>query len=74
MAESESAPAGPTVARQKARDCAQPTGFIQKLWKVLQYLNALDEVPHREVVVEEDADQHLHYFTVELKREVMRQD
>lgn len=38
------------------------------------YLNTLDEVPHREVVVEEDADQHLHHFSIELKWEVMRQD
>lgn len=38
------------------------------------YLNALDEVSHREVVVEEDANQHLHHFTVEFERKVMRQD
>lgn len=25
-------------------------------------------------MVEEDADQHLHHFTVEFKRKVMRQD
>lgn len=38
------------------------------------HLNALDEVPHGEVVVEEDADQHLHHFTVEFERKMMRQD
>lgn len=38
------------------------------------YLNALDEVPHGEVVVEENTHQHLHHFLVELEREVRRQD
>lgn len=38
------------------------------------YLHAFDEVSHREIVVEKDAHQHLHHFTVELKREVTCQD
>lgn len=38
------------------------------------YLHAFDEVSHWEVVVEKDADQHLHHFTAELKREVICQD
>lgn len=38
------------------------------------YLNTLDEVSHREVVVEENAHQHLHHLPVQLEREVMRQD
>lgn len=41
---------------------------------VIAYLNALDEVPHGEVVVEENTHQHLHHFLVELKGEVRRQD
>lgn len=38
------------------------------------YLNTFDEVPHWEVVVEEDADQHLHHFSIEFKRELWCQD
>lgn len=38
------------------------------------YLNALDEISHRKIVVEENADQHLHHFTIELKWEMGRQD
>lgn len=38
------------------------------------YLNTLDEVSHGEVVVEENAHQHLHHLPVQLEREVMRQD
>lgn len=42
--------------------------------ELLAYLNALDEVPHGEVVVEENTHQHLHHSLVELEREVRRQD
>lgn len=38
------------------------------------YLNALDEISHREIVVEENADQHLHHFAIELKWEMGRED
>lgn len=38
------------------------------------YLNALDEISHREIVVEENAHQHLHHFAIELKWEMGRQD
>lgn len=38
------------------------------------YLNTLDEVSHGEVVVEENAHQHLQHLPVQLEREVMRQD
>lgn len=76
-AESESAPAGPAAARQKKEKPVivhNRQDLAENYPEAALYLNALDEVPHWEVVVEEDADQHLHHFSIELKWEVMRQD
>lgn len=38
--------------------------------ELLTHLNTLDEVPHGEVVVEENTHEHLHHFLVELEGEV----
>lgn len=45
-----------------------------KCTETMTYLDALNEVSHREIVIEEDADQHLHHFTVQLKGEVTIQN
>lgn len=48
--------------------------MLDKLLEATLYLNTLDEVSHWEIVVEENADQHLHHFAVELEREMRCQD
>lgn len=72
---SESAPAGPAALRQNSQFQSHISKVLLRthVWAAL-YLDALDEVSHWEVVEEEDADQHLHHFAVELERELMSQD
>lgn len=74
-AESENAPAGPAVARHKQPVmCTTCRNSLTNYLEADVYLDALDEVPHWEVMVEEDADQHLRHFSVEFKRKAVRQD